>query len=88
MYKMCAEVKDCMKKFWGPLQEHVMKIISFEKKKMIPFANEEYESYLNEINCRIFKNRFEHKYTNDKRCGNVKDHCRYACKYRGATYSI
>ena len=26
--------KDCMKKFWEPLRDHAMEIISFKKKKM------------------------------------------------------
>ena len=32
-----------------------MKIIDFEKEKMIPLTNEEYQSYLNQINYHIFK---------------------------------
>ena len=31
--------EDCMKKFCGSLREHEMKIINFEKKKMIPLTN-------------------------------------------------
>ena len=32
--------EDCMKKFSESLREHKMKIINFEKKKMIPLTNE------------------------------------------------
>ena len=31
---------NCMKKFWDSLRMHLMKIIGFEKKKMILFTNE------------------------------------------------
>ena len=41
-----------------------MKIINFEKKKMMALTNEEYESYLNQINHHICKKKCEHKYTN------------------------
>ena len=34
----------CMKKFCESLREHKMKIINFEKKKIIPVANKEQES--------------------------------------------
>ena len=30
----------------------------------------------------------KYKYTNDKNCHKVKDHCHYAGKYRGAAHSI
>ena len=45
--------ENCMKKFCKSLREHSMKIINFEKKKRILLTNEEYESYLNNINCHI-----------------------------------
>ena len=47
--------KDCMKTFCESLRDHTMKIINFEKKKIIPITNKEYESYLNQINCHISK---------------------------------
>ena len=33
--------EDCMKKFCESLRKHAMKIIDFEKKKMIPLTNEQ-----------------------------------------------
>ena len=39
------------------LGKHAMKIINFEKKKIIPLTNEEYESYLNQTNRYVFKKR-------------------------------
>ena len=35
--------EDCMKKFCESLREHVIKIINFEKKKMISLTNEQQE---------------------------------------------
>ena len=36
--------EDCMKKFCESLREHTVKIINFEKKKIIPLTNEQQES--------------------------------------------
>ena len=44
-----------MRRFCEFLEKHAMKIIDFEKEKMIPLTNEEYQSYLNQINYHIFK---------------------------------
>ena len=37
----CYRGKDCMKRFCKSLKEHVIKIINYEKKEMIPLTNEE-----------------------------------------------
>ena len=37
------------------LREHAMKIIQFEMRNMIPLTKEEYESYLNQTSCNIYK---------------------------------
>ena len=44
-----------MRRFCEFLEKHAMKIINFEKEKMIPLTNEGYQSYLNQINYHIFK---------------------------------
>ena len=36
--------EDCMKKFCESLREHTVKIINFEKKKILPLINEQQES--------------------------------------------
>ena len=41
----CYKGEDCMEKFYKDLREHVMKIINYEKKEMIPITNEENEYY-------------------------------------------
>ena len=52
---MYTQVKIAMKRFSESLREYKMKIIDFEKKKMIQLTNEDYESYLNQTNCHINK---------------------------------
>ena len=52
MYK---ERKIGRKTFSESLREDTIKIINFEKKEIIPFLSKEYESYLNQTNCHIYK---------------------------------
>ena len=69
-----------MKKFCESLFEHIVKI---------PLTNEEYESYLNQINCHISKKeKFENKYNNIINYHKVKDHYHYTDKYRCDARSI
>ena len=42
--------KDCIKKISESLGKHIIKIINFKKKKMIPLTNEEHRAYLNHTN--------------------------------------
>ena len=76
---------DCMKKFFKDLREHVTKIISYEKKKMIPLTAEE-KIYRNKQKiCYICKKEFDN---NDKKNYKVRDHSHYMGKYRGAAHNI
>ena len=52
-----------------------MKVINFEKKKMIPLTNEQQELYKKTKICCICKKKFEHKYINNKDYQKAKDHC-------------
>ena len=45
--------KDWIKKFCKSLKGYVMKVLNFEKKKMLPLTNKEYISYCNQENCHI-----------------------------------
>ena len=47
--------EDCMKKFCESIRKHAMKIINFEKKKMIPLTNEQQEAHENTTVCYICK---------------------------------
>ena len=76
---------DCMKKFSKDLREHAMKIINYEKKKIIPLTTEE-KIYNNKQKiCYICKKEFNN---NDKKNYKVKHHCHYTGKYRGAAHNI
>ena len=55
---------DCMKKFCEDLREHVTKIISYEKKDMIPVTEKEEQNHNNQKVCYICKKEFD---TNDKK---------------------
>ena len=40
--------ENCMKTFREYLKQHVMEIINFEEKEMIPLRNKEHKSYINQ----------------------------------------
>ena len=77
--------KDFMKKFCKSLKEHPTRIISYEKKKIIPLTKEEKINYNDQIVCYICKKEFD---TTDKKNYKVRDHCHYTGKYRGAAHNI
>ena len=58
--------KDCIKMFFEAIREHTMVIINFEKKKIFPLINKEYELYFNKVNCHICRKQLEYKHTNNK----------------------
>ena len=73
-----------MKKFCKDLREHAIKIINYEKKKMIPLTKEKIQYNEQEI-CYICKKEFN---KNDEKNYKVRDHCHYTGKYRGAADNI
>ena len=70
--------------FCKDLKEQAMKIINYEKKKIIPLTDKEKETHENQKVCYICKKKFG---TNKKYC-KVRDHCHYTGQYRGAAHSI
>ena len=56
---------DCMRKFYESLKKCSMEINNFAKEKMISLTNDQYESYLKQINFHICEKMFAHKYAND-----------------------
>ena len=64
-----------------------MKIIHSKKKKMKLLTKEQQESYENVKICYLCKEKFENQYLRDKKYRNVRDHCHFAGKYRGAVHS-
>ena len=76
---------DCMKKFCKDLREHAMKIINYEKKKIVPLTTKEEICYNKQKICYICKKEFD---KSDKKHHKVRDHCHYTGKYRGAAHNI
>ena len=63
--------------FCESLREHAMKIINFEKKKLIPLTNEQQESRncMKRQKSAAFVKKLEHEYTNDKSHLKFKNYC-------------
>ena len=76
-----------MKRFCKGLKMHSAKMINYEKKEMIPFADEENKSYLNQEDCYICKKGFI-THDDNKKYHKVRDHRNHAVKYRGAAHNI
>ena len=81
--------KDCIEKLCKKLKERAMKIINYIKKEMIPLTYEENKSYKEQEACHICEEKFcmdkdDENYKNKRK---IKDHCRYAGKFRGAAHS-
>ena len=62
-----------------------MKIINYEKEKIIPLTTEEKIYHNKQKICYICKKEFNN---NDKKNYKVKHHCHYTGKYRGAAHNI
>ena len=56
-----------MKKFCEYLKAHVMQIINFEKKKMIPVTDKECESYASQEYCHISRKIVKEEDADDKK---------------------
>ena len=78
---------NCMKKFCKDLREYAIKIINYEKKDMIPLTKKEEKNHNKQKVCYICKKEFDTG-DNDKKHHNVRDHCHYTRKYRGAAHNI
>ena len=78
---------NCMKKFCKDLREYAIKIINYEKKDMIPLTKKEEKNHNKQKVCYICKKEFDTA-DNDKKHHNVRDHCHYTRKYRGAAHNI
>ena len=64
-----------------------MKIINFEKKKIIPLTNESQKSHEKTNFCQTCKKCLSNKHINDKNYFKVTDHCHYTGKHRGIAHS-
>ena len=80
-----------MKIFCKDLKDQAMKIINYEKKKMIPLTDEKKEIYENQKICYICEQEFCTNENNRKefiKKRKVRDNCNYTGKYREAAHSI
>ena len=75
----------CMKNFCLNLKNHATKIIKYEKKEMIPLTKEKKKTHRKQNVCYICTKGFSTDDDDNKKCYEVKDHCHYTGKYRGAT---
>ena len=89
--------RDCIEKLCKKLKDHAMKIIKYKEKEMIPLTDEENKSYEKQEICHICKKKFclDENVENedngnevDENFKQVKDHCHYTGKFRGAAHSI
>ena len=71
--------KDCMKVFCKILKEHVIIIINYEKKKIVPLTKEEKKAHRWAMKYNICKEKFRTD-IGDKEHYKVKDHCHYTGK--------
>ena len=79
--------KSCMKNFCLDLRKHATKKINYEKKEMIPVTKKEEKNHNKQKVCHIYRKGFSTDDSN-KKYHNVKDHCHYTGKYRGAAHDI
>ena len=89
--------RDCIEKLCKKLKDHAMKIIKYKEKEMMPLTDEENKSYEKQEICHICKKKFclDENVENedngnevDENFKQVKDHCHYTGKFRGAAHSI
>ena len=76
-----------MKNIYLDLREHAAKIINYKKKEMILLTKEEKKMHNEQKVCYICKKRFSTD-NNNKKYHEVKDHCHYTGKYRGAAHDF
>ena len=73
--------KDCMRVFCKNLKEHVERIMYWKKKRNDTLTDEENRFYENQKLCHVCRKLI----TKDDK--NVKDHCHFTGKYRGAAHN-
>ena len=81
----CYKGKDCMERFCKNLRHHATKIIKFEEKEMILLTDKENKFYEKQKIFHICKKELKLKF---KLYHQVRNHCHYTGKFRGAAHSI
>ena len=80
--------EDCIKNFCSYLREYATNAISFEKKKMLLLTKKELQLHQDVTACYVCGKRFPKKFAKDKNYREVRDHCNFTGKYRGAAHNI
>ena len=83
----CYRDQDCMKKFCEDLKKHVTRIITYEKKEMIPLTKKKEIKQNKQKKCNMCEKGFSTD-DDDKKYHKVRDHYHYTGKYRGAAHNI
>ena len=76
-----------MKMFCKDLRKQAMKIINYEKEKMIPLTDEETVSYEKQKVCYIREKEFSTDKNEKKKNHKVRDHSHYTGKFRRAAHN-
>ena len=82
---------DCIKRWCEKLRGRATEIINYKEKETIPLTDKENKSYKNPKVCHICKKEFCYDENNKKefkKYQEVRDHCHYTGKFRGAAHSI
>ena len=80
----CYKDKKCTDKFCKDLRQHAIRIISYEKKEMIPLTDKENKFYKQQKVSYICNKEFSTDDDDNKKYQKVRDHCHYRGKFRGA----
>ena len=70
------------------LRENATKIINYEDEEMIPSTKEEKKMHRRQKKKAIYAKKSFSTDNNNKKYHNVKDHCHYTGKYKGAGHDI
>ena len=74
-----------MERFCKNLKQHATRIIKFEEKEMIVLTDKENKLYEKQKNFHICKKELKLKF---KLYRQVRNHCHYTGKFRGAAHII
>ena len=83
--------EDCIEKFCKDLKNKSIKVINYEKKKMIVLTDEEINSYKKQKVRYIHKKEFftdENDKSKFKLKQKVRGYCHYTEKFRGTAHNI
>ena len=75
--------EDCMKKFCSSLREHATNVTNFENKKPLTLTKKS-KLHQGVTACYICGKRLLKMFAKNKNYQNVREHCHFTSKYKGA----